>query len=91
MNDPQTPPARREFVLRMLQLLMLGDVLIGAVLVALGLLVFDFPALAVGGGLLAIMGLGAALIVRMVSRRAAPATGRDASAPRRRSPHRLRR
>jgi hypothetical protein len=91
MSDPQTPPARREFVFRMLQLLMLADVLIGVALMALGLLVFDFPALAVGGGLLAVMGLGVAGILRMLSRRGAPPAAGDAAAQPRRGPHQLRR
>jgi uncharacterized membrane protein len=90
MSDPPNPraPANREFIFRMIQLLMLADMLIGVVLVVLGLFVFDLVALVVGGAVLAAMGLGLALIFRMLARREATATGRASG---RASPHELRR
>lgn len=91
MSDPQTPH-RREFIYRTIQLLMLGDVLLGLVLLVLGLFVFDFPALAVGGAVLACMGLGLALVYRMLARRSAAPTGGEARpATPRQNPHQFRR
>ena len=84
MSDPgRSPPASREFVFRTIQLLMLGDVAIGAAFVFLGLYVFDLPALSIAGAFLACMGLGLAVLFRSLDRRA-PAARRD-------SPHQLRR
>jgi hypothetical protein len=68
---------------------MLGDVALGLVLLVLGLFVVDFPALAVAGAVLAGMGLGLALIYRMLARRSAPPTAGPAAT--RRNPHQLRR
>ena len=85
MSDLPTPQ-RREFIYRMIQFLMLGDVLLGLALLALGLFVVDFPALAVGGAVLAAMGLGLALVFRLLARRVAT------DAPKtRESPNQLRR
>ena len=85
MSDLPTPQ-RREFIYRMIQFLMLGDVLLGLALLALGLFVVDFPALAVGGAVLAAMGLGLALVFRLLARRVA--TGAPKT---RENPHQLRR
>jgi hypothetical protein len=90
MSDPQTPN-RREFVYRTIQLLMLGDVLLGLVLLVLGLFVFDVPALAVGGAVLACMGVGLALIYRMLGRRLTGSNGATRPSRPRESPHQLRR
>lgn len=90
MSDPQPPP-RREFVYRMIQILMLGDVLLGLALLVLGLFVFDFPALAVGGAVLACMGLGLALVYRMLARRLVSSGAAARPAKPRESPHQLRR
>lgn len=91
MSEPQAAP-RREFIYRTIQLLMLGDVALGLVLLVLGLVVFEFPALAVGGAVLAGMGLGLALIFRMLARRSAASTGGVARpATPRQSPHQRRR
>jgi hypothetical protein len=91
MSDHQTP-CRREFVYRTIQILMLGDVLVGLMLVVLGLFVFDFPALAVGGAVLACMGLGLAVIARVLGRRLPPPSGAAAPQPKpRENPHQLRR
>jgi hypothetical protein len=85
MSDLPTPQ-RREFIYRMIQFLMLGDVLLGLALLALGLFVVDFPALAVGGAVLAAMGLGLTLVFRLLARRVAT------DAPKtRESPNQLRR
>jgi hypothetical protein len=84
MSDSRrSPPASREFVFRTIQLLMLVDIAIGGALVLLGLLVFDFPALAIAGAFLACMGIGLAMLFRLL--------GRRASAAGRQSPHQLRR
>jgi hypothetical protein len=88
MSDPQTAP-RREFIYRTIQLLMLGDVALGLVLLVLGLFVFESPALAVGGAVLAGMGLGLALIYRMLARPSASPTAGTAAT--RQNPHQLRR
>jgi hypothetical protein len=87
MSDQPNPPAGRDAIFRTIQWLMLADVLIGVVLIVLGLFVFDFVALAVGGAALAAMGSGLASIFRVLARRHAPA---DRPAPPRPSPHRLR-
>lgn len=89
MSDPQTQP-RREFIYRTIQLLMLGDVLLGLVLLVLGLFVFEVPALAVGGAVLACMALGLALVYRMLARRLS-AGGAARPATPRQSPHQMRR
>lgn len=84
MNDPgHSPPASREFVFRTIQLVMLVDIAIGGTLVFLGLFVFDIPALAIAGAFLTCMGIGLAVLFRLLGRRASPA--------RRDSPHQLRR
>jgi hypothetical protein len=62
---------------------MLVDVAIGGALVLLGLYVFDLPALSIAGAFLACMGLGLAVLFRLLGRRT-PAARRD-------SPHQLRR
>jgi hypothetical protein len=91
MSAPQAAP-RREFVHRTIQLLMLGDVALGLVLLVLGLFVFEFPALAVGGAVLAGMGLALALMYRMLARRSAASTrGVARPATPRQSPHQRRR
>lgn len=88
MSDPPTAP-RREFIYRTIQLLMLGDVALGLVLLVLGLFVFEFPALALAGAVLAGMGLGLAFIYRMLARRSASPT--PGTAATRQNPHQLRR
>lgn len=86
MSDPErSPPARREFVLRTIRLLMLADIAIGGVLVLLGLLVLDFPALAIAGAFLALMGGGLFILFGTLARRAA------AGEKTRTGPHELRR
>ena len=84
MSDPgHSPPASREFVFRTIQLLMLVDIAIGGVLVLLGLFVLDLAGLAIAGAFLACMGIGLAVLFRLLGRRATSA--------RRDSPHQLRR
>jgi hypothetical protein len=84
MNDPgRSPPASREVVFRTIQLLMLVDIAIGGALILLGLLVYDFPGLAIAGAFLACMGIGLTVLFRLLGRRASSA-GRE-------SPHQLRR
>lgn len=84
MSDPgHSPPASREFVFRTIQLLMLVDIAIGGVLILLGLFVFDLPGLAIAGAFLACMGIGLAVLFRLL--------GRHAPTARRESPHQLRR
>ena len=85
MSDRQHPPAGREFIGRTIQLLVLGDMLVGVVLAVLGF-VFDMAALAVGGAVLAAMGLGLAVLVRILARRDPGQTP-----ARRQSPHQRRR
>ncbi len=88
MSDSgHSPPASREFVIRTIQLLMLVDVAIGGALVLLGLFAFDFPGLAIAGAFLACMGVGLAVLFRLLGRRA-PSSGPTA---RRDRPHQLRR
>lgn len=88
MSDPgHSPPASREFVFRTIQLLMLVDIAAGGVLVLLGLFVFDLPALAIAGAFLACIGVGLAVLFRLLGRRAAAAQ----ATARRDSPHQLRR
>jgi hypothetical protein len=91
MSDRQHPPAGREFIGRTIQLLMLGDMFLGVILAALGLFVFDMAALAVGGAVLAVMGLGLALLFRMLARRAPPEASAGQPPARRQSPHERRR
>lgn len=76
--------AERNFVLRTMQLLMVGDIVIGVALVGIGLFVVDFPALVIVGGFLACMGLGLFVLFRILSGRAS-----GESPGRRQSPHRL--
>ena len=79
MTEPDIPH-RHEIVYRTIRLVMLGDIMLGLVLLVLGLFIFDAPALAVGGTILACMGLGLALIYRMLGRRLA-ASGSEAGPP----------
>jgi hypothetical protein len=84
MPDPgRSPPASREFVIRTIQLVMLVDIAIGGALILLGLLVYDFPGLAIAGAFLACMGIGLTVLFRLF--------GRRASAAGRQSLHQLRR
>jgi hypothetical protein len=87
VSDPQNP-ARREFIYRTIQVLMLVDVALGLVLLVLGLFVFDLTPLAIGGAVLAAMGLGLSVVYGMLARRLRSAT--PSSRPRE-SPHQLRR
>ncbi|MGE0119257.1 MAG: hypothetical protein AB7S71_21745 [Dongiaceae bacterium] len=91
MSDRHHPQAGREFIGRTIQLLMLCDLLIGLVLVALGLFVYDMTALVVGGAVLAVMGLGLAALFRILARRADPAAPAGQPPARRQSPHQRRR
>jgi hypothetical protein len=59
---------------------MLVDIAIGGLLILLGLLVFDFPGLAIAGAFLACMGLGLAVLFRLLGRRASTAKRRPSSA-----------
>jgi len=84
MSDSErSPPASPEFVFRTIQLVTLVDIAIGVALVVLGLFVFDFPALAIAGAFLACMGIGLAMLFRLLGRRSST-TGRK-------NPHQLRR
>jgi hypothetical protein len=84
MSDPvDSPPVSREFVFRTIQLLTLVDIAIGGLLILLGLFVIDFPGLAIAGAFLACLGVGLAVLFRLLARRA--------PAARRESPHQLRR
>jgi hypothetical protein len=91
MSDQQHSQAGREFISRTIQLLVLADMVIGLVLLGLGLFVFDMTALAVGGGVLALMGLGLTLLFRMLARRAPPEAAAGQASARRQSPHERRR
>jgi hypothetical protein len=86
MSNPGSLPASREFVFRTIRLLMLVDIGVGVALALLGLLVLDFPALAIAGVFLALMGVGLAVLFGTLARRAAGGTktGRG-------GPHELRR
>lgn len=74
MSDPdRSRPASPEFVFRTIQLVTLVDIAIGVALVILGLFVFDFPALAIAGAFLACMGIGLAMLFRLLGRRSSTA------------------
>ena len=77
------PPPSRDAVYRLIQWVMLSDVLIGMVLVAVGTFVMDEPAFAVVGAGLALIGFVLFFVFRALARKAA--------APARRGPHDLRR
>lgn len=87
-QPPSSQPANREFVFRTIQLLMVGDIVIGVVLALLGWRVWNMPALAIAGIFLACMGAALAVIMRTLARAAAARQGTPA---RRQSPHQLRR
>jgi hypothetical protein len=90
MSDPQLPP-RREFIYRTIQLLMLGDILLGAVLAVLGLVVFESPPLAIAGAVLAAMGLGLTVVFRVLAQRTPSAADVPRPMKPRQSPHQRRR
>lgn len=79
-----SPP---EAVNRLIQWIMLSDVLIGIALVALGAFVLDIDAMVIAGAGLAVIGFAGFLFFRMLGRRQSSA---NPSAPRK-SPHDLRR
>lgn len=81
--SPNAPPPSRDSVYRMIQWVMLSDVLIGMVLIAVGAFVMDEPAFAVVGVGLAIIGFVLFFVFRALARKA--------SAPSRNGPHDLRR
>ena len=83
MKGASTPDA----VNRLIQWIMLSDVLIGIVLVGLGAFVLDIDALVIAGVGLAVIGFAGFLFFRMLGRRHDAA---DPSVPRK-SPHDLRR
>lgn len=79
-----SPP---DAVNRLIQWIMLSDVLLGIVLVALGAFVLDIDALVIAGAGLAVIGFAGFLFFRMLGRRQG---NTNPSAPRK-SPHDLRR
>lgn len=79
-----SPP---EAVNRLIQWIMLSDVLIGIVLVALGAFVLEIDAMAIAGAGLAVIGFAGFLFFRMLGRRQGAA---GPTAPRK-NPHDLRR
>jgi hypothetical protein len=70
---PTALETKRQATYRLLVLVMLGDVVIGLLLILAAFTVLDMPALAIGGAVLATTGLAMALVFRHLARRSAGA------------------
>jgi len=87
MTGHTAPRPDRDAIYRLIQWVMLSDVLIGIVLMAVGAFILDARAMVIAGAGLAVIGAAMFFFFRLLARRA-----RDTATPSpRSSPHDLRR